>query len=107
MTWNLKRSTLVNLVTELDPPERAPLLLNCGLTTLDDKNSTEPQKNCKKHVFWGLTKNTEKHVHHLGAGAVLGVDRYPRTIGTSKSYHLDLTDIYILVHTDTTYSTYK
>ena len=30
------------------------------------KNSTEPQKNTQKHVFWGLTKNTEKHFYHLG-----------------------------------------
>ena len=33
---------------------------------LDGKNSTEPEpephKNSKKHVFLGLTKNTEKHL---------------------------------------------
>jgi hypothetical protein len=23
-------------------------------------------KNTQKHVFWGLTKNTEKHFYHLG-----------------------------------------
>ena len=33
---------------------------------LDGKNSTEPQKSTQKHVFWGLTKNTEKHFYHLG-----------------------------------------
>jgi hypothetical protein len=29
------------------------------------KTTTKPQKNSKKHVFWGLTKNTEKHLYHL------------------------------------------
>ncbi len=32
----------------------------------DGKNSTEPQKSTQKQVFWGLTKNAEKHFHHLG-----------------------------------------
>ena len=34
--------------------------------SLDGKSSTEPQKHTQKHVFWGLTKNTEKHFYHLG-----------------------------------------
>ena len=33
---------------------------------LDGKNSTEPQKSTQKHVFLGLTKNTEKQFDHLG-----------------------------------------
>ena len=35
---------------------------------LDGKNSTEPQKSTQKHVFLGLTKNTEKHIYRLGLG---------------------------------------
>ena len=37
-----------------------------GLVPIDGKNSTEPQKSTQKHVFWGLTKNTEKRFYHLG-----------------------------------------
>ena len=37
-----------------------------GLLALDGKNSTELQKITQKHVFWGLTKSTEKHFYHLG-----------------------------------------
>ncbi len=29
------------------------------ITILDGKNSTEPHKNTQKHVFLGLTENTE------------------------------------------------
>jgi len=35
-------------------------------SALDVKNSTAPEKTLKKHVFWGLTKSTEKHFYHLG-----------------------------------------
>ena len=30
-----------------------------------NKNSTEPQDETQKHVFLGLTKNTDKHFYHL------------------------------------------
>ena len=44
--------------------QRRPLSA-VNINSLDGKNSTEPEKNSKKHVFlfiWGrLTKNTEKH----------------------------------------------
>ena len=39
-----------------------------------NSNSTEPQENTQKHVFLGLTKNTEKHFYHLGHPA-------PRSFG--------------------------
>ena len=42
------------------------LLCSFQYDPIDGKNSTEPQKNTQKHVFLGLTKNTEKHFYHLG-----------------------------------------
>ena len=53
--------------TNVSHSHRATLL--CPILTLDGKNSTEPQKSTQKHVFWGLTKNTEKHFCHLGSEA--------------------------------------
>ena len=35
---------------------------------LDAKNSTAPQKTLKKHVFFGLKKNTKKHQGAWGGG---------------------------------------
>ena len=34
------------------------------------KQYSASQKNTQKHVFWGLTKNIEKHVYHLGSRPV-------------------------------------
>ena len=42
------------------------LLCSFQYDPIDGKNSTEPQKNTQKHVFLGLTKNTEKQFYHLG-----------------------------------------
>ena len=42
------------------------ILILILLVLLDGKNSTEPQKSTQKHVFLGLTKNTEKHIYRLG-----------------------------------------
>jgi len=45
-----------------------------GSAFIDGKNSTEPQKNInsKTHVFWGLTKNIEKHFYHRLGGPAGG-----------------------------------
>jgi len=38
--------------------------------SLDGKNSTAPQKTLKKHVVFGLKKNTKKHQGAGGRGEV-------------------------------------
>jgi len=56
--------------------------------TLDGKNSTEsePQKNTQKHVFWGLTKNIEKHTRGWGGGGAwdLGGGKKSRESGETR-----------------------
>ena len=46
-------------------------------------------QNNKKHVFLGLTKNTEKHCYHLDAGAACSaLLLYPYAIATTANLSL-------------------
>ena len=54
------------------------------MPNLDGKNSTEPHKNSKKHVFLTNPKNIEKHAGAGGGGGLTPKHSKTRVLGSAS-----------------------